>query len=47
MKMFLNFNGVWKSGTYATVPAEIYDEMEIILPEGFKEVYDEGRKQSY
>ena len=38
MKMFLNFNGVWKSGTYATVPAEIYDEVEIILPEGFKEI---------
>lgn len=38
MKMFLIFNGVWKSGTYATVPAEIYDEVEIILPEGFKEV---------
>lgn len=38
MKMFLNFNGVWKSGTYATVPAEIYDEVEIILPKGFKEV---------
>lgn len=38
MKMFLNFNGIWKSGTYAVVPAEIYDEVEIILPEGFQEV---------
>lgn len=38
MKMFLNYNGIWKSGTYAVVPAEIYDEVEIILPEGFKEV---------
>ena len=33
MKMFLNFNGVWKSGTYAIVPAEIYDEVEIALSE--------------
>lgn len=38
MKMFLNYNGIWKSGTYAVVPAKIYDEVEIILPEGFKEV---------
>ena len=38
MKMFLNFNNVWKSGTYAAVPAEINDEVEIVLPEGFKEV---------
>lgn len=38
MKMFLNFDNIWKSGTYAVVPAEIYDEVEIILPEGFKEV---------
>lgn len=38
MKMFLNYNGIWKSGTYAAVPAEIYDEVEIVLPEGFKEV---------
>lgn len=38
MKMFLNYSGVWKSGTYAVVPAEIYDEVEIILPEWFKEV---------
>ena len=38
MKMYLNFNGIWKSGTYAVVPAEIYDEVEIILPKGFKEV---------
>ena len=38
MKMFLNYNGIWKSGTYATVPAEINDEVEIILPKGFKEV---------
>lgn len=38
MKMFLNYNGIWKSGTYAVVPAEIHDEVEIVLPEGFKEV---------
>lgn len=38
MKMFLNFNGIWKSGTYAVVPAEINDNVEIVLPEGFKEV---------
>lgn len=38
MKMFLNYNGIWNSGTYAAVPAEIYDEVEIVLPEGFKEV---------
>lgn len=38
MKMFLNFDNIWKSGTYAVVPAEIYDEVEIILPEGFKKV---------
>lgn len=38
MKMFLNFNGIYKSGTYATVAAEIHDEVEIALPEGFKEV---------
>ena len=38
MKMFLNYNCVWKSGTYAAVPATIYDEVEVILPEGFKEV---------
>lgn len=38
MKMFLNFDNIWKSGTYAVVPAEIYDEVEIILPEGFQEV---------
>lgn len=38
MKMVLNYNGIWKSGTYAAVPAEIYDEVEIVLPEGFKEV---------
>ena len=38
MKMFLNYNGIWKSGTYAVVPAEIHDEVEIILPKGFKEV---------
>lgn len=38
MKMFLNYNRIWKSGTYATVPAEINDEVEIILPKGFKEV---------
>lgn len=38
MRMYLNFNNVWKSGTFATVPAEIHDEMEIVLPEGFKEV---------
>lgn len=38
MKMFLNFNSIWESGTYAVVPAEIYDEVKIILPEGFKEV---------
>jgi hypothetical protein len=31
MKMFLNFNGVYKSGTYAVVPVEIHDEVEIIL----------------
>ena len=36
--MYLNFNNVWKSGTFATVPAEIHDEVEIVLPEGFKEV---------
>lgn len=30
MKMFLNFNSIWESGTYAVVPAEIYDEVEII-----------------
>lgn len=38
MRMYLNFNNVWKSGTFATVPAEIHDEVEIVLPEGFKEV---------
>ena len=38
MKMFLNFNNVWKSGTYAAIPTEINDEVEIVLPEGFKEV---------
>lgn len=38
MKMFLNYNGIWKSGTYAVVPAEIHDEVKIVLPEGFKEV---------
>lgn len=38
MKMYLNFNGFWKSGTFAAVPAEINDEVEIVLPEGFKEV---------
>ena len=38
MKMFLNYNGIWKSGTYATVATEIHDEVEIILSEGFKEV---------
>lgn len=38
MKMFLNFNGIWKGGTYAVVPAEIYDQVEIILPKGFQEV---------
>lgn len=38
MKMFLNYNGIWKSGTYATVATKIHDEVEIILPEGFKEV---------
>ena len=35
MKMFLNFNGVWKSGTYATVPAEIYEEVEIVYAFGY------------
>lgn len=38
MRMFLNYNSIYKSGTYAAVPAEIYDEVEIVLPEGFKEV---------
>ncbi len=38
MRMYLNFNNVWKSGTFATVPVEIHDEVEIVLPEGFKEV---------
>lgn len=38
MKMFLNYNGIWKSGTYAAVPAEIHDEVEIVLPKGFQEV---------
>ena len=38
MKMFLNFNDIYKSGTYATVAAEIHDEVEIVLPEGFQEV---------
>lgn len=38
MKMFLNFNGIYKSGTYATVAAEIHDEVEIVLPKDFKEV---------
>lgn len=38
MKMFLNFDNIWKSGTYAVVPAEICDEVEIILPKGFQEV---------
>nr|DAK65166.1 MAG TPA: hypothetical protein [Caudoviricetes sp.] len=38
MKMYLNFNGIWKSGTYTAVPAEIHDEVEIMLPKGFKEV---------
>lgn len=38
MKMFLNYNGIWKSGTYAVVPAEIHDEVKIVLPKGFKEV---------
>lgn len=38
MKLFLNFNGVWKSGTFAAVPGEICDEMDVILPEGFKEI---------
>ena len=38
MKMYLNFNGVLKSGTYAAVADEIYDVVEIVLPKGFKEV---------
>lgn len=38
MRMFLNYNSIYKSGTYAAVPAEIHDEVEIVLPEGFKEV---------
>lgn len=38
MKMFLNYNGIYKAGDYAVVPAEIHDAVEIILPEGFKEV---------
>lgn len=38
MKMYLNFNGVYKSGVYGVMPAEIYDEVELILPDGFSEV---------
>ena len=36
--MYLNFNGVYKSGVYGVMPAEIYDEVELILPDGFSEV---------
>lgn len=38
MKMYLNYNNIYKAGTYATFPDEIHDEVDIILPEGCREV---------
>lgn len=38
MKMYLNYNNIYKSGIYGVMPAEIYDEVELILPDGFSEV---------
>lgn len=38
MKMYLNYNGIYKSGEFAVLPAEIHDEVKIILPDGFKEI---------
>lgn len=38
MKMYLNYNGIYKSGVFAVSPAEINDEAEIILPQGFGEI---------
>ena len=36
IKMYLNFNDQWKAGTYGVRPAEIYDEVSVLLPEGAK-----------
>ena len=44
MKFYLNYGNQWKSGVYGWMPEEIYDEVEITLPEGFKlvpNVHDE------
>ena len=38
MKMYLNYNNIYKSGVYGVMPAEIYDEVELVLPDGFKEI---------
>lgn len=44
MKFYLNYGNQWKSGVFGHMPEEINDEVEIILPDGFKvikNVYDE------
>ena len=38
MKFYLNYGNEWKGGVYGHAPAAIHDEVEIVLPEGFKEV---------
>lgn len=42
MKMFLNFNGIYKSGTYATVAAEIHDE---VIADGYDCEFSECREE--
>lgn len=38
MKMFVNYNRIHKAGELAVSPAEIHDVVEIVLPNGFREV---------
>ena len=38
MKMFVNYNRIHKAGELSISPAEIHDVVEIVLPNGFREV---------
>ena len=38
MELYVNYNRIHKAGELAVSPAEIYDVVEIVLPNGFREV---------
>lgn len=38
MLLYVNYNKIHKAGELAVSPAEIYDVVEIVLPNGFREV---------